>query len=575
MSMSSNHSASNHSNTQRLRGDSNNNRNSLDSMSNNHFTVADSSSGRQPVDGEVMDATTTTSGSSQRNHNRCHSPKKDQPGSTHMNGVDCSTETGGIRPAVGGPTAAAPSQLTVRLDQQQPHQVCQLGAATPAVAGASRMLAIPSGITIQRVQCFKTKRCRFWLEGRCTRGDACTYAHTDIELRAPPDLTKTKLCTRWKRGICDKTPQECAYAHGIEDLRDSNMTPSTTASRTSRSLLGQKDEEEEEEDDEDMDDEDDDNEIIGEDIMSISSRVDCEVKSNHSRHEPAETAGKGKDRRKGRSEQLGDRTTSQVSPAPDRFYGNLMMSALPVNDGEEGDDYDGKFDGIEFDSCHKLGGNAMDGDDVSVKSLYQLHGQSMETTDVPPSMMSSVSTASMDAASSDGVPAGGHQIGKGAAAPCMTDGAFAKKGRNDQPQHSAWLAAASPLQSSASRIIGEGMGSYGNNYGSVDGLSSRGGYLLYPSLASANKDGNHLHQFGSKTATAFGCCSGSAVGDDWVKPTGHHHHNITHGKRDYFSQHINHPNESLYQYNSHLSLLPASSEGKADFYGLAIEVYTD
>eukprot|EP01053_Blabericola_migrator_P010685 Blabericola_migrator_1__10684@NODE_609_length_7298_cov_332_353616_g442_i0_p2_GENE_NODE_609_length_7298_cov_332_353616_g442_i0NODE_609_length_7298_cov_332_353616_g442_i0_p2_ORF_typecomplete_len425_score37_58zfCCCH/PF00642_24/3_3e08zfCCCH/PF00642_24/0_0022zfCCCH_3/PF15663_5/3_1e10zf_CCCH_4/PF18345_1/4_9e08zf_CCCH_4/PF18345_1/4_9e02Torus/PF16131_5/0_049Torus/PF16131_5/0_13zfCCCH_4/PF18044_1/2_4e05zfCCCH_4/PF18044_1/1_1e03zfCCCH_2/PF14608_6/0_0041zfCCCH_2/PF14608_6/3_7e02_NODE_609_length_7298_cov_33 len=73
--------------------------------------------------------------------------------------------------------------------------------------------------TAQRLQCFKTKRCRFWLENRCSRGDKCTYAHTDVELRCPPDLTKTKICTRWKRGVCDKSPESCAYAHGIDDLR--------------------------------------------------------------------------------------------------------------------------------------------------------------------------------------------------------------------------------------------------------------------------------------------------------------------------------------------------------------------
>eukprot|EP01055_Gregarina_sp_Pseudo9_P005848 Gregarina_sp_Pseudo_9__5847@NODE_901_length_2074_cov_752_985258_g846_i0_p1_GENE_NODE_901_length_2074_cov_752_985258_g846_i0NODE_901_length_2074_cov_752_985258_g846_i0_p1_ORF_typecomplete_len407_score65_32zfCCCH/PF00642_24/1_9e08zfCCCH/PF00642_24/0_035zfCCCH_3/PF15663_5/1_5e09zf_CCCH_4/PF18345_1/1e07zf_CCCH_4/PF18345_1/2_3e03zf_CCCH_4/PF18345_1/3_2e03zfCCCH_4/PF18044_1/1_6e05zfCCCH_4/PF18044_1/2_2e03zfCCCH_4/PF18044_1/5_9e03Torus/PF16131_5/0_062Torus/PF16131_5/0_27Torus/PF16131_5/6_3e03zfCCCH_2/P len=87
-------------------------------------------------------------------------------------------------------------------------------------------------MTAQRLQCFKTKRCRFWMENRCSRGDKCTYAHTDVELRCPPDLTKTKICTRWKRGACDKPPSECAYAHGVEDLRGGGeeATPSACAS---------------------------------------------------------------------------------------------------------------------------------------------------------------------------------------------------------------------------------------------------------------------------------------------------------------------------------------------------------
>eukprot|EP01054_Gregarina_sp_Poly1_P003403 Gregarina_sp_Poly_1__3402@NODE_1986_length_2937_cov_844_697213_g1280_i0_p1_GENE_NODE_1986_length_2937_cov_844_697213_g1280_i0NODE_1986_length_2937_cov_844_697213_g1280_i0_p1_ORF_typecomplete_len325_score27_08zfCCCH/PF00642_24/2_4e08zfCCCH/PF00642_24/0_0018zfCCCH_3/PF15663_5/3e10zf_CCCH_4/PF18345_1/3_5e08zf_CCCH_4/PF18345_1/1_9e02Torus/PF16131_5/0_048Torus/PF16131_5/0_051zfCCCH_4/PF18044_1/1_7e05zfCCCH_4/PF18044_1/1_7e03zfCCCH_4/PF18044_1/2_5e03zfCCCH_2/PF14608_6/0_016zfCCCH_2/PF14608_6/1_5e02zfC len=84
-------------------------------------------------------------------------------------------------------------------------------------------------MTAQRLQCFKTKRCRFWLENRCSRGDKCTYAHTDVELRCPPDLTKTKICTRWKRGACDKAPDECAYAHGAEDLRDDHASAAVSS----------------------------------------------------------------------------------------------------------------------------------------------------------------------------------------------------------------------------------------------------------------------------------------------------------------------------------------------------------
>lgn len=69
-------------------------------------------------------------------------------------------------------------------------------------------------------RCFKTKRCRFWLEGRCSRGDSCTYAHTEVELRPTPDLSKTKICSKWKKGLCDKPSHECTYAHGVQDLRE-------------------------------------------------------------------------------------------------------------------------------------------------------------------------------------------------------------------------------------------------------------------------------------------------------------------------------------------------------------------
>lgn len=99
-------------------------------------------------------------------------------------------------------------------------------------------------VSVQRMQCFKTKRCRFWLEGRCTRGNSCTYAHTDVELRVPPNLTKTKICARWRRGTCENSASDCAYAHGQDDMRETAPdSPSAAMShdfstRSSGSTLG-------------------------------------------------------------------------------------------------------------------------------------------------------------------------------------------------------------------------------------------------------------------------------------------------------------------------------------------------
>lgn len=76
-----------------------------------------------------------------------------------------------------------------------------------------------AGMSFQKIQCFKTKQCRFWLDGRCTRGDECTFAHCDGELREKPDLTKTKICAKWRAGQCDKADVLCSYAHGVEELR--------------------------------------------------------------------------------------------------------------------------------------------------------------------------------------------------------------------------------------------------------------------------------------------------------------------------------------------------------------------
>lgn len=76
-----------------------------------------------------------------------------------------------------------------------------------------------AGMSFQKIQCFKTKQCRFWLDGRCTRGDECTFAHCDGELREKPDLTKTKICAKWRAGQCDKPDVLCSYAHGVGELR--------------------------------------------------------------------------------------------------------------------------------------------------------------------------------------------------------------------------------------------------------------------------------------------------------------------------------------------------------------------
>ena len=40
----------------------------------------------------------------------------------------------------------------------------------------------------------------FNLKGNCRKGESCTYAHTEAELRSQPNLRKTKMCVNWKDG---------------------------------------------------------------------------------------------------------------------------------------------------------------------------------------------------------------------------------------------------------------------------------------------------------------------------------------------------------------------------------------
>eukprot|EP00929_Paragymnodinium_shiwhaense_P030769 TRINITY_DN17379_c0_g1_i1.p1 TRINITY_DN17379_c0_g1~~TRINITY_DN17379_c0_g1_i1.p1 ORF type:complete len:462 (+),score=80.80 TRINITY_DN17379_c0_g1_i1:98-1483(+) len=63
----------------------------------------------------------------------------------------------------------------------------------------------------------KTRLCRFYAKGICKRGEGCTYAHTEAELRALPDVFRTKLCPLLSRtGRCMLV--DCTYAHKEDEL---------------------------------------------------------------------------------------------------------------------------------------------------------------------------------------------------------------------------------------------------------------------------------------------------------------------------------------------------------------------
>ncbi|KAF4711836.1 hypothetical protein FOZ62_027345 [Perkinsus olseni] len=70
-------------------------------------------------------------------------------------------------------------------------------------------------------QFYKTKLCKYHLDGYCNRGDNCTHAHSVSELECQPDLSKARMCrTLLQKGHCDVT--NCAYAHDLETVKSSN-----------------------------------------------------------------------------------------------------------------------------------------------------------------------------------------------------------------------------------------------------------------------------------------------------------------------------------------------------------------
>jgi hypothetical protein len=64
----------------------------------------------------------------------------------------------------------------------------------------------------------KTKMCSFFMKGQCTKGSACTYAHSGSEHRGKPDLSRTQMCSAFLAGACKKGSR-CIYAHHESELR--------------------------------------------------------------------------------------------------------------------------------------------------------------------------------------------------------------------------------------------------------------------------------------------------------------------------------------------------------------------
>lgn len=81
--------------------------------------------------------------------------------------------------------------------------------------------------------CHKTRLCVFHVQGHCSRGSACVYAHGEHELKPMPDLTRTKICPHLsKEGRCNNS-SSCPYAHSEEELRP------VAASSDNKNLLRQ------------------------------------------------------------------------------------------------------------------------------------------------------------------------------------------------------------------------------------------------------------------------------------------------------------------------------------------------
>jgi len=65
----------------------------------------------------------------------------------------------------------------------------------------------------------KTRLCKFYAKGKCKRGQACTFAHGEVEVQPQPDFFRTQFCVDFLRSGACKAGSRCSYAHDLQELR--------------------------------------------------------------------------------------------------------------------------------------------------------------------------------------------------------------------------------------------------------------------------------------------------------------------------------------------------------------------
>jgi len=81
---------------------------------------------------------------------------------------------------------------------------------------------------------FNKKPCKFYLQGDCRNGTNCNFLHIrsdkpsyrrriDRKVKEDdPSTHKTQLCKYYENGNCSRSADECKFAHGEDDLKNSD-----------------------------------------------------------------------------------------------------------------------------------------------------------------------------------------------------------------------------------------------------------------------------------------------------------------------------------------------------------------
>jgi len=103
-------------------------------------------------------------------------------------------------------------------------KLCPLNLLSICIKGPNCTFAHSEEELREPPNLIKTKLCGPYMKGYCKFGDRCCFAHGDRELRSTPDLYKTAICNLWKQGKC-LSGMSCRFAHGIDDLRPAPAYP--------------------------------------------------------------------------------------------------------------------------------------------------------------------------------------------------------------------------------------------------------------------------------------------------------------------------------------------------------------